>query len=78
MVDAITSALSGLNAATKKVEQSAQSIAESPSQGASSTRLIEDIIDIKVAQTSYEANLAVLKTANELTQELLNSFDETV
>ena len=75
MINAITSALSGLNNATRQVEQSAQNIAEGAS---SSTQTIEDIIDIKVAQTSYEANLAVIQTADELTQELLNSFDETV
>lgn len=75
MINAITSAISGLNNATRQVEQSAQSIAGGAS---SSTQTIEDIIDIKVAQTSYEANLAVIQTADELTQELLNSFDETV
>lgn len=75
MINAITSALTGLNNATRQVEQSAQSIAEGSS---SSTQAIEDIIDIKVAQTSYEANLSVIKTTNDMTQELLNSFDETV
>lgn len=74
MINTITSALSGLNTATKQVEQSAQNIAE----GSSSTGLIEDVVDIKVAQASFEANLVVLETADELTQELLNSFDETV
>jgi len=74
MINTITSALSGLNTATKQVEQSAQNIAE----GSSSTALIEDVVDIKVAQASFEANLVVLETADELTQELLNSFDETV
>ncbi len=74
MINAITSALSGLTAATKQVEQSAQSIAESPS----SEQLTQDVVDIKVAETSYKANLQVLKVADELTQELLHTFDETV
>lgn len=74
MINAITSALSGLTAASKQVEQSAQSIAESPS----GEQLIQDVVDIKVAETSYKANLAVLKTVNELTDELLSTFDETV
>ena len=74
MINAITSALSGLTAATKQVEQSAQNIAE----GSSPDNLIQDIVDIKVAETSYKANLEVLKTTDDLTQELLRAFDETV
>jgi len=74
MINTITSALAGLNNASAKVEQGAQNIAQS----GSNERVIEDIVDIKVAETSYKANLAVLKTADELSQELLNSFDETV
>lgn len=74
MINAITSALSGLTSASKQVEQSAANIAQSPSQ----EQIIEDIVDIKVAETSYKANLQTLKVANELTEELLNTFDETV
>lgn len=74
MINAITTALSGLNTASKQIEQSAQSIAESPSN----EQLIEDIVDIKVAETAYKANLAVIKVADELTEELLHAFDKTV
>ncbi len=74
MIGAITTALSGLQAASKQVEDSASSIASSPSQG----RIIEDIIDIKVAEVSYKANLQTLKVANELTEELLKAFDKKV
>lgn len=74
MINAITTALSGLNSATKQVEQSAQSIAESPS----TEQLIEDVVDIRVAETAYKANIAVLKVADELSKELLNTFDKTV
>lgn len=74
MINAISSALSGLTAASKQIEESAASIASSPSQG----RIIEDIIDIKVAETSYKANLKTLQVANELTEELLRTFDKKV
>ncbi len=74
MLNAITSALSGLNTATKQVENAAQSIASDSSQD----NLIEDIVDIKVAETAYKANVAVLKVADELNEELLNSFDRLV
>ena len=75
MINAITSALSGLSAASNKIEQSAQNIAEG---GGTDGRVIEDIVDIKAAEVSYKANIEVLRTANELTQVLIDSFDETV
>ncbi len=74
MINAITSALSGLTGASSKLEQSAENIAKNASDG----RVIEDIVDIKVAEVAYKANIEVLRTANELTQELIDSFDETV
>ena len=74
MLNAITSALSGLNTATKRVENAAQNIAISPSQ----ENLIEDVVDIKVAETAYKANVAVLKVADELNEELLSTFDRLV
>lgn len=74
MINAITSALSGLTTASKQVDASAQSIAS----GTNADNLIKDVVDIKQAEISYKANLAVLKTANELTDELLKAFDETV
>lgn len=74
MLNAITSALSGLNTATKQVERSAQNIAE----GGSSEQVIQDIVDIKVAETAYKANVAVIKTTDEMTKELLRAFDKTV
>ena len=74
MISAITSALSGLTGAAKQVEDSAASIASSPSQ----ERIIEDIIDIKLAETAYKANLKTLQVINDLSDELLESFDREV
>ncbi len=74
MISAITNALSGLQTASKQVDQSAARIANPQS----SVGLIEDIVDIKVAETAYKANLQTIKVANELTEELLRTLDETV
>lgn len=74
MISAITNALQGLQTATKQVDQSAARIANPSSQDT----LIEDIVDIKVAETAYKANLQTIKVADELTQELLRTFDKTV
>ncbi len=74
MINAITSALSGLSTASKQVEVRAENIANPTSQ----SEIIEDVVDIKVAETSYKANLEVLKVVNELSDELISTFDETV
>jgi len=74
MINAITSALSGLNTASKQVEQSAERVSNPTEQ----SNVIEDIVDIKTSQVAYEANIEVIKTADELSQELLKAFDETV
>ena len=74
MINAITSALSGLNTASKQIGQAAGNIANPSSQ----SEIIEDVVDIKVAETAYKANIEVIRVADELTQELLNTFDETV
>ncbi|HPF79179.1 MAG TPA: hypothetical protein PLF01_07815 [Alphaproteobacteria bacterium] len=74
MINAISSALSGLTAASKQVDKSAESIAS----GTSQDRLIEDIVDIKTAETAYKANLKTLQVAGDLTDELLKSFDREV
>lgn len=74
MISAINNALQGLQNATKQVGQGAARIAQKPS----SDQLIEDIVDIKIAQTSYEANLKTIQIADDLTKELLRTFDKTV
>jgi flagellar hook-associated protein FlgK len=74
MISAINNALLGLQNASKQVEQGAANIASDSNPD----NLIQDIVDIKVAETSYKANLKVLQVADDLTKELLNTFDETV
>lgn len=76
MISAITSALSGLTNATKQVETAAQNIAEGG--GGDEGRIIEDVVDIKLAETAYKANIETIRTANEQSEELLKIFDERV
>ncbi len=75
MINTINSALSGLQTASRQVEQSAQNIAEGPS---STSNLIEDVVDIRVAETAFKANVQTIKIAQELSEELLNIFDKRV
>jgi len=74
MVDAITSALSGINNASARIEKGAANIAKGNDTG----RIIEDSVDIKQAEVSYKANIEVLKTTNDLTKQLIESFDREV
>lgn len=74
MIDAISSALSGMTAAIKKLDGAASRVA-SP-QG--SETLAEDIVELSIAKTEYKANIKVVETVNELTDELLGTFDKKV
>ena len=131
MIGAISTALSGLIASTKKVEASASNIANISSSGSldpaspdqpyrtqttvqtttasggvqatnipktpgivnayapdspfansqglvatPDTDLAEEAVNLKVAELSYKANLATLRTADEMDKELLKTFDE--
>jgi flagellar basal body rod protein FlgC len=78
MINTISTALNGLFSASQKVNQSAQNIASIGTEGNDGSNLPQDIIDIKFAETQYKANLAVIKAADELTEELLKTFDEKV
>lgn len=43
--------------------------------GVPNTNLIEDVVNLKVAETAYKANLATIKTANEMNDELFRILD---
>lgn len=74
MIDAVNSALAGMSAAVKKLDSAATRIA-GPQSGET---MIEDIVELSVAETAYKANGRVLEAANELTDELLRTFDKKV
>ncbi len=87
MINAITSALSGLTAASNQVDEAAQNIAQGStagksqagdSDGGTNGRVIQDIVDIKLAETAYKANIETIKAVTEINEELLRIFDETV
>lgn len=74
MVDAINTAVRGLHQATRSVAQSASSIANPNNHD----DLAKDIIDIKSSETAYKANIAVIKVASQMEDELLRLFDKHV
>ncbi len=128
MVDAISTALSGLNAASNRIEASASNIANSTTTsalddenaapalttaqsaeenggvrsqiipkdpgiverfapnspfanedgvvGAPNVNLAEEAVNLKLAETAYRANIATIKTANEISEALLDIFDD--
>ncbi|MBN8521666.1 MAG: hypothetical protein J0L77_07215 [Alphaproteobacteria bacterium] len=79
MLDAISSALSGLTTASNKVAQSAERVANLTTPGIADTvDLSEEAVNLKLAEIAYKANVATLKTSDEMTKELLSVFDETV
>lgn len=46
--------------------------------GVPNTDLAEEAVNLKLAEVAYKANLATLKTAGEMSDELLNIFDKKV
>jgi flagellar hook protein FlgE len=79
MLDAISSALSGLTTASNKVAQSAERVANLTTPGIADTvDLSEEAVNLKLAEIAYKANVATLKASDEMTKELLSVFDETV
>ena len=74
MINAIGIALQGLGFATQKVAQSANKIAN-PQE---SDDLGQELVNLKVAETSYRANLATIRTVSEMEDELLHTFDKKV
>ncbi len=74
MINAIGIALNGLAAATDKFAKSAERIVN---PGNAET-LPEDIVNIGIAKTEFKANLAVMRTADEMSDELLRIFDKKV
>lgn len=107
MINAISIALSGLNAASSRLNASATNIANAFTEnytpldttsktdkaGGVQTTLIpriadenngfsadislsEEIIDLKVAELAYKANLKTINVAGDLFDELINVFDD--
>jgi flagellar basal body rod protein FlgC len=77
MIGAISNALSGLMAASKKAEGAAVNIANAGAPGRE-VDLAEEAVTLKMASITYKANIGVLKTAEEMSEELGRVFDEKV
>lgn len=83
MVSAIDNALTGLAAATKKVGQASQNIANATTAGYStetgdSVELSTEAVNLLVGKNAFKANIAVLNVAQELDEELLGIIDKKV
>lgn len=107
MIGAISNALSGLMAASKRAEASAGNIANlstpdytpvttvqtagqnggvlaenRPRLGGagqayvSGVDLAEEAVNLKIAEIAYKANIATIKAAEDMSDELLSTFDE--
>jgi len=64
---ALSSALSGLNRATQKVNTAAENIAAGEVKA-------EDIVELKIGDASFKANAAVVRTAADMDKRLLDIF----
>ena len=78
MIDAIGIGLSGLQKATQKIEGAATNIANltTPRDDGVVIDLSEEAVNLLLAETEFKANLATIRTADEMSDELLGIFDE--
>jgi len=67
MNDIASIASAGLKASTARFEASARRVAQEPRAD-----LVTELVEQKAAAISFEANIAVLKTANRMQKSLLD------
>ncbi len=78
MISTINSGLSGLQAASKQVDASASKIANATNPNVDTVDLTEEAVKLITAEASYKANITSIKTANDMSEELLKVLDKTV
>jgi hypothetical protein len=73
-MDAINTALGGIQKASYNIGKAANNIADPAKQN----NMVEDIVDIKTNEIAFKANVSILKTIDETQNELLKIFDKEV
>ena len=77
MINPLSSSLTGMVNATKKLDSAAQNIANANNEG-STVNVDEEIFKTLQAKQDYQANASVLARTNQMQKELGKLFDETV
>jgi hypothetical protein len=70
-VNTMDTALAGIQKAQDLANKAAESIAN-PDTVLREDKLIEDIVDLKLAKTIQEANIAVIKTDDEMKKSMID------
>jgi flagellar hook protein FlgE len=79
MIDAISTALTGLSAASKKAETAAVNIATATTpENVDKVDLSEEAVNLKIADVDYKVNVATIKATEEMNDSLMHMFDEKV
>ena len=79
MIDAVSSSLSGLNNASRRLETSAQRIASassvtkaSPSAQGGEVNLTEEVVNSKLAEVNYSANAKMIRAELDNEKKILD------
>ncbi len=79
MINAIGIALGGLAAAAGKVQNSAVKIANVQTPGiGENVDMAAELVNLKIGETEFKANLATIRTAAAMSDELFRIFDKKV
>ncbi|GHU00917.1 hypothetical protein FACS1894186_2610 [Alphaproteobacteria bacterium] len=73
-INSITAAADGLRAAQARFTQAAWHTADAAASGAAADALPADLVDMKIAENSFRANLQILKAAFELQKEMTETI----
>jgi flagellar hook protein FlgE len=71
-----STALSGLNAATTIVNTAASNIARAGTSDGPEVDLAHEAVQLRIGQTLYSANAAVVRAGDEMLGTLLDMFDD--
>lgn len=77
MIDGVSQALTGLQAATKKLADASERIAGATTEG-STVDLAAEAVNVMVAKAAFKANIAMLETSREISEEITRLFDKRV
>ena len=72
MINTVNSARYGIEQAQNKVAKAADSISRFGQEEGSDTDFPKDVVDLKVGKAAHEANIAVIKTDDEMKKAVLD------
>ena len=75
MINTLSASLNGLQNATKQTQEAASNLAKMGTEAGVNVNFAEEAVALKISELAFEANLTAVKVADDLSKELLSTFD---